>query len=205
MKNEHAIYKMAACVALIMALGASNLSAQGRVREAEARAILKVRELTGFGPRALVKSPDAGSSKRAVARDWAQLSTQYDTDPEWLDEVAFNYYVLLRGAATATGTEYTLLKGVVTYLDVARGRAHQGIAYVRPAALSRFGEIVGVAVEAKVKGEVVSTLSEGRLAGKPLPLEWWKNPNLSPKEGYIVDKSKTPFALVNFDDYEALK
>jgi hypothetical protein len=113
------------------------------------------------------------------------------------------YYVLLRGK---TATDFTLLKGSVVYVDVARGRAHLGVAYVRPAALARFGEIVGVAVEAKVKGETVSVMSEGRLGpSKPLPLEWWKIPNLTAKDGYILDKSKTPFALINFDDYEALR
>ncbi|MEI6165694.1 MAG: Amuc_1102 family pilus-like protein [bacterium] len=203
MKCKYAIEKLAVCVAIILALGATNVLAQGRVREAEAHSVLKVRELTGYGPRGLVKSPDAGMSKRAAYREWAELSIQYDTEPEWLDEVVFNYYVLVRGK---TAQDFTLLKGVVTYVDVARGAKHMGVAYVRPAALARFGEIVGVAVEAKVKGETVSSLAEGRLGtGKPLPVEWWKNPNLASKEGYILDKSKTPFALLSFDDYEALK
>lgn len=202
MKYGHAIVKMAVCVAIILAFGTADLMAQGRVREGDGRAVLKIRELTGFGPRALVKSPDSGQSKRAVTRDWAELTVQYDTDPEWLDEVSLQFFVLLRGKVAP---EFTLLKGMMTYVDVARGSKHSGIAYVRPAALARFGEIVGVAVEAKVKGEIVSVLSEGRLSGKALPVEWWKNPNLSPKDGYIVEKSKTPFALVSFDDYEALK
>ncbi len=202
MKCEYVIEKIALCVAIILMLGAVSLYAQGRAREGEGRAVVRVRELTGFGPRALMRSPDAGASKRG-SREWAELAVLFDTEPEWLDEVAFQFYVLLRGQA---GTEYSLLKGTVTYVDVERGRAHQGVAYVRPAALARYGEIVGVAVEAKVKGEVVSVLSEGRLGpSKPLPSEWWKNPNLSPKEGYILDKSKTPFMLINFDNYEALK
>jgi len=203
MKYEYAIGKMAVCVAIILMLGTVVALAQGRVREGDGRSVLRVRELTGYGPRALIRSSDSGSSKRASSREWAELSVLFDTEPEWLDEVAFQYYVLLRNQ---TGAEYTLLKGVVTYVDVDRGRAHQGVAYVRPAALVRYGEIVGVAVEAKVKGEIVSVLSEGRLgASKPLPQEWWKNPNLTPKEGYIVDKSKSPFSLINFDNYEALK
>ena len=203
MKYGYAIGKTMVWVAILLMLGTVSLLAQGRVREGEGRLVLKIRELTGYGPRALVKSPDSGASKRAGSREWAELAVQYDTEPEWLDEVTFQYYVLLRGQ---TSTDYTLLKGVVTYVDVERGRAHQGVAYVRPAALTRYGEIVGVAVEAKVKGEVVGTLSEGRIGpSKPLPLEWWKNPNLTPKEGYILDKSKTPFLLINFDNYEALK
>ncbi|MEI7880679.1 MAG: hypothetical protein WCI95_07360 [bacterium] len=203
MKNDFAVEKMALCAALILALGTATGMAQVRVHEADSRTPLKVRELTGYGTKALVKNPNPGVSRRAALSQWAELGVQYDTDPEWLDEVSFQYYVLLRGK---TATEFVLLKGAVTYVDVARGRAHLGVAYVRPAAFARYGEIVGVAVEAKIKGETVSVLAEGRLGpSKPLPLEWWKNPNLSPKEGYILDKSKTPFALINFDDYEALK
>ena len=133
------------------------------------------------------------------------MAVQFDTDPEWIDEVTFQYYALLYHRTTG---DYTLLKGSVTYVDVARGRSHLGVAYIRPNALARLGEIRGVAVEALVKGEVVASFSEGRLAAqKPLPVDppWWQNPKLVPREGYIVEKSKTPFALLNFDDYEAAK
>lgn len=202
MKLEGAIEKTAICVAVILALGATVLQAQTRVHEGERRTVLKVRDLTGYGPRALVKSPDSGASRRAVSREWAELSLQYDTEPEWLDEVVFQFYVLLRNKTT---TDFTLLQGTVSYVDVARGAKHMGVAYVRPAALARYGDIVGVAVEAKVKGEVVNAFSEGRLPSKPLPQDWWKTPNLIPKDGYILEKAKTPFALVNYDDYEATK
>ena len=203
MRCEYAIGKWVACVAIILAFAATGALAQGRVKEIDSRSVLKLRSISGYGSRSLVKSPASGSSQRAAYRQWAELSVQYDTDPEWLDEVVFNFYVLMHVKAAS---EYTLLKGVVTYVDVARGAKHLGGAYVRSAALARYGEIVGVAVEAKVKGETVGVLSEGRLgANKPLPVEWWKNPNLATKEGYIVDRSKTPFAWLGFDDYEALK
>lgn len=205
MKFVRTTEKMAFCVAVTLVVAAGAVHAQSRVRgEADGRPLVKLRELTGYGPRSLIKSPDSGASKRSSSREWAELGVQYDSQPEWLDEVAFNYYVLLyRPKATP---EFTLLKGAVTYVDVARGSAHLAVAFVRPAAMQRYGEIVGVAVEIKVKGEVADTLSQGRLgSNKPLPTDWWKTPSLIPKEGYILDKSKTPFALINFDEYEALK
>ncbi|MEI6563364.1 MAG: hypothetical protein WCO42_03540 [bacterium] len=209
MKFGCAIEKMVACVVLVLALVAGNAMAQIRVNQegrgaTAAKSILRLRQLTGYGPRAVMKSPDSGNSQRAGTREWVELGVQYDTEPDWIDEVSLQYYALLRNRASPG--DYILIKGVVTYLDVARGRTHQGVAYIRPAALERFGDIVGVAVEAVVKGEVVSALTEGRLSPQaPLPFEWWKNPRLAPKEGYILDKSKTPFALINFDEYEALK
>ena len=43
-----------------------------------------------------------------------------------------------------------------------------------------------------------------------LPVDWWKKPEITDNKNVIrrdglVDRSKTPFALVNIDDYEAVK
>ena len=209
MKSIFMVVKLAVCGALFLALGASDSLAQTRVK-AENSAVVRIRQLTGYGPRALLRSPDSsggGSRSRNTVREWAELAVQFDTEPDWIDELTFHYYALLRSRVSG---EYSLIKGSVTYVDVARGRSHLGVTYIRPNALSRLGDIVGVAVEALVKGEVVASLSEGKLGpSKPLPIdpghEWWKKPELVPREGYIVEKSKTPFALLNYDDYESVK
>lgn len=197
--------RVVVCVVLALVLGGGSVMAQVHAgKAAGGGATIRIRQLTGVGPRSLMKSPDAsgGGGRRASVREWAEIGVQFDSDPEWLDEVTFQFYALLKSREG----ELTLLKATVNYVDVERGRAHQGCAYVRPAALARFGEVIGVAVEALTKGEVAASLSEGKLGpGKPLPPEWWKSPKLVPKDGYIVDKSKSPFALTNFDDYEALK
>lgn len=193
---------MAVCVALLLAFDAGRAPAQGYAKAEGKSGGLRVRTLTGVGPRALMQTPDSGSHNRGGPRSWVQIGVQFDTDIEWTDEVTFQFYALLRD----TKGDYTLLKGSSVYVDVARGRGHMGTGFIRPAGLLRFGEVVGVAVEAVVRGETVSTKSEGKLdVHKPLPQEWWKLSKLTPKEGYIVDKSKTPFATMNYDDYEALK
>lgn len=206
MKTGYIWHRLGLCVVLAMVFGSARVEAQTRARpEGRGAAVLRIHQLTGYGPRSLMRSPDSsgGGSRNRNVREWVEMTVQYDTDPEWLDEVAFTFYALLKNRATG---DYSLLKGVVTYMDVARGRAHQGVAYIRPNALARLGDVVGVAVEAQVKGEVVSSYSEGKLGPNvKLPQDWWLNPKLAPKEGYIVDKSRTPFALVNFDDYEATK
>jgi hypothetical protein len=209
MKSNIMVVNIVVCVALFLMSGAGELSAQTPVKAASRTAVVRLHQLTGYGPRALKYSDSAGNGSRGrnSVRAWAELGVQYDSEPDWIDELTFQYYALLRSRVTG---EYSLLKGSVTYVDVARGRSHLGVAYIRPNALLRLGEIVGVAVEAQVKGEVVASLSEGRLGpSKPLPTEpgneWWKKPELVPREGYIVEKSKTPFALINFDDYESVK
>lgn len=204
MKSVFRLVEGVVCIALMMICGSSNVLAQTHVKAAMGGGGLRIQELTGYGPRSLMRSPDAsGARGRGGVREWAELKIAYDTDNEWTDEITLQYYTLhfLRASG-----EYTLLKGAISYVDVARGRGHLGVMYVRPNALARFGEVVGVAVEVSVKGEVVASLSEGKLGpSKPLPAKWWLNPKLTPKEGYIVEKAKTPFALLNFDDYEAVK
>ena len=136
MKTGYIWRRLAFCVVLGVVFGSAGSEAQTRVRaEGKGAPVLRIHQLTGYGPRSLMRSPDSsGSGTRSRnAREWVEMTVQFDTDPEWLDEVTFTYYALLKSRATG---DYTLLKGVVTYVDVARGRAHQGVAYIRPAALA---------------------------------------------------------------------
>jgi hypothetical protein len=164
---------------------------------------VRIRQFTGHGPRALVKIPDVFGRGRAAARDWAEMQVVFDSEPEWMDEVTLQYYALLYDR---TAGEYTILKGLVLHVDVARGKNHMSSAYIRPNTLARYGEVVAVAVEVLYKGEVVATQSEGKLAkSQPLPVDWWKNPKLVVKDGLVLTKAQTPFAYVSYDDYEAVK
>jgi hypothetical protein len=203
MKRRHSVVGWCALAGAILVVGGGDVLAQ-QVRAKPAGAPVKIRQLTGIGPRALMRTPDfaGGSTGNRGQMQWVAVTAQFDSEPEWIDEMAVQTYVLLHDRTT---NALKLLKGAATYMDVVRGRGHMIASYVRPVALQRFGEVVGVAVEATVKGEVVAAESEGRLQGKPLPPEWWKSAKLTPVEGYILNKDKTPFAFVAYDDYESLK
>lgn len=164
---------------------------------------VRIRQFTGFGPRAMIKVPDVFGRGRAPARDWVEMQVVFDSEPEWMDEVTFEYYALLYDRTTS---DYTFLKGLVLHVDVARGKNHMSSAYIRPNTISRFGEVAAVAVEVLYKGDVVATQAEGKLPkGQSLPAEWWKNPKLVVKDGLILTKAQTPFAYISYDDYEAVK
>jgi hypothetical protein len=169
--------------------------------------VVRIRELTGVGPRGLVRTPEFTSSVsrgRTPAKEWAELAIQFDTQPDWIDELTVQYYALLYAHKTK---EYTFLKGVVTHMDVAKGRGHLSAAYIRPSTLQRYGDVVAVAVETLAKGEVVASESQaGKLPDQQvLQGEWWKTIKLVPKDGCILSRAQTPFALVNYDDYEVIK
>lgn len=183
-------------------LGLDRVAAQ-QAPDAEAR-ILQIRELTGLGRRARVATPRytvnvPGGRGRAV--EWVQLGVEYDTAPEWIDQLSFQYYALLLKETRGGPREFSLLRGGETCMDIAAGKRHMSTVYIRPTAVPRYGEVVAVAVEVTHKGSVVESLD---IKSIDLPPNWWKDSRLTARDGYVLDRSKTPFWFVNFDDYEQL-
>jgi hypothetical protein len=213
------LWRMKTClpVAVFFALvfGDAALAQRGTMdATAEGSGVIRIRKITGVGKRGLIQTPEYSTSisrGRTAARFWAEVSVQFDytgdnpgsSEPEWIDELAFQYYVLLYAPKTK---EYTFLKGAVAHIDVAKGRDRVSSMYIRPSGLDRYGEVVVVTVEAVVKGQTVARLTESKLPqGQVLPTEWWKTTKFIPKEGYLLSRDKTPFAFVNYDDYEVVK
>lgn len=191
----------------ILLLASGSVNAQ---QQAEASDQLRVKKFVGVGRSSLVKTPVySTSAPRSVTReqDWAQIWVQYDTAPLWLDEVVFQYHVLAKRVEDKKEL-FSLYRKAVKYADVAQGKGHISTVFLRPNTLKRYGDIVAAAVEISVDGKVVGVQQE---ASMQLPNEWWKNPAVtdSPavtvRDGYLLDRSQTPFALINIDDYEVIK
>ena len=196
---------VAVAVAFTAATAVAQVKAHGAAVAGEGPGI-RIREVTGVGPRALVRTPEYSSSisrGRVAARNWAEITVVFDAELDWTDELTFQYYVLCYDKVK---DKHTLFKGSATYVEVARGKGHMSAMYLRPATLARYGEVAGVAVEAVVQGNVVATDTIGRQGkGGPLPAEWWKIYKDEIKEGALLNRNQTPFAFVNVDDYETLK
>jgi len=174
--------------------------------------LLRIRKLTGLGNKACVFTPsfttDVGRGVNR-SREWQSISVTYDTAPEWIDELLIQFFVLgMKPDPETRRNMYSLYKSAVRYVDIEKGRNHMAVAFLRPAALKRYGEPVAVAVVFTVAGKVVGELSDG---GMKLPPKWWQNPlvtdskDLTVREGYLLDRSKSPWALINPDDYEVIK
>lgn len=130
-------------------------------------------------------------------RKWAGISTEYDTDALWTDELTFTYYVLVRGKSVGAPKE-SLFRGKVSYINIERGRGHKSDVYLHPSTLSRFGDIEKIAVLVEANGKLV--------AGDALPKtnqRWWEQ--YTPVDGMLLNRMQTPFAMIGFDDYEAVK
>ncbi|HMP75898.1 MAG TPA: hypothetical protein PKE12_06350 [Kiritimatiellia bacterium] len=131
---------------------------------------------------------------------WLQVVVDYEVAPEWVDEATFTYYVLLKAKRAEPGrSPFTLFKGDITYVNIARGRRKADI-YMHPSTLARFGDIERLAVVVNVGGRMVAL--DGQPTGTAAQ-RWWEQ--LAPQDGYLLNRMQTPFAMVNSDDFEAIK
>jgi len=166
--------------------------------------------MEGVGRRSLVSGPQYRTN---VARgvkppeEWSRIQVTYDTAPEWIDELTFQYFVLTEREQD-DAKAYSLFKNTVRYADIEQGRDHMSTVFLRPSTVKRYGLPVAIAVEIRLKGEVIAEAAEAEIK---VPEQWWRNPavtqneGVTTRDGYLLDRSQSPFALINIDDYEVIK
>jgi hypothetical protein len=185
------------------------------VRPETKAGVLRIRRMPKPTRAVMVRTPEfqtsmGRSSRTPKNREWALLEFEYETTPEWLDSLDIAYSVMTRTKGTDGKDAYSLFQSRVTYIDIQKGD-HTSCVILAPNTLARFGEPVAVAIEIYQNGVLLEGKSEVAARETSLPAEdWWKNPRIidSPlvtrREG-LLERSKTPFALINMDDYEVVK
>ena len=140
-------------------------------------------------------------------REWALFEVKYESAAKWTDELTFSYHVMTKGKNDEGKEAYSYYTATLRYVDISRGE-HMSCVAIPPSLVERYGEPVAVALEITGKdGKVLDSKSEAILQ---LPKEWWKDsnvldkPQVSRRNG-MVDRMKTPFALINADDYEVVQ
>lgn len=216
MRTHHcSIFRIAFLAAVAWHGGTVLAQAPAQV-PARGREILRIRDISGLTRRDRLRTPEFRSNYSSAvnpAREWVRVMTEYETAPsdEWIDELTFQYHVMTE-LRQGNQREFSLFRTTVRYGDVERGRAsrtHRSAVYLRPPAVERFGEPVAVAVEINLGGETIATASKSNI--RELPEDWWRNPrviesqSVKTRDGYLLDRSRTPFALVQIDDYEFIK
>ena len=167
---------------------------------------VKLTKLIGLGPQSLVKTPEfraGGMGGRKPPSDWVQITAKFSTTPEWLDELTFDFYALAMIKDKDGKEQYSFYKNSVRYVDIEKGRDHLAVMYIRPSTLKRYGQLVAVGVEVMEKGKLIGEGKEGNY-----PDEWWKKEmgsTVTPRDGCMLDRSQSPFALLGIDDYEVIK
>lgn len=230
MKKEQ-ILRLAVCAAVTLLVSTESVWAQAKpaARSAAAPAAggsaegqVKISRLPPPGRTAMVKAPqfnysvnNTQSSVNKKPREWALFEVKYETSAKWMDELTFEYHVMTKGKHDETKADiYSYYTASVRYIDIPKGD-HMSCVALPPSLVERYGEPIAVALEITGKEGTVLA-SEALASGIQLPRDWWRdatvmdkrdaagNPFLTRRNG-LMERSKTPFALVNPDDYEVVQ
>ena len=144
-------------------------------------------------------------------KEWLELEVSFSwqpkaTKPEFLDELTFNYFILLNNKSRENPGG-TLLTGTVTHVAIPQAKGLNSVMYVSPRTLERFfeGKIPSTASSAITDVGVIitkqgQTVAEASCKGRG---QWWSA--LQQVNGYVLNKNETPFAPLAWDYYEAIK
>lgn len=136
-----------------------------------------------------------GARSAMLGDKWLRIETEFDSTPEWADDVQVKYFVLMGKDRNAR-----LFAGDVTYVNVARGMRHFSAMFVHPNTVQRYGngQVEAVAVQIFYKGQLIDQDSV-----PPSRERWWER--YTPVSGFLLNPQQTPWSITAFDRYEALK
>ncbi len=182
--------------------------------------MIRVRGFSGIGSRSVVTTPVFNTSVGRGARspqEWQYLHLQYEVLIPWIDEMTVQFFVLSMGSDPETGENvFSLFQRNVRYVDIEGGRSgregqRSADAFLRPAALRRFGRVVAAAAVVTINGQVVAQEQEVDRNAPALPETWWQDDRVirsdavTIRDGYLLDRTETPWSIINYDDAEFIR
>ena len=165
----------------------------------------------------------AGASMIGVCyqkpRRWIVAETKYTTFAKFLDQLTFNWHVLLetKSAKENKGNRmglapYSYFNTTVTYYNIPQG-SHAACVCLPPSYLELYGEpkAIGFTISNQ-NGDILGGGTVSEIKGIKADSKFWEDQNIMNAEQGgkpmverrqgLVDRSKTIWALVNPNDYE---
>lgn len=153
-------------------------------------------------------------------RKWIVIETKYTTYAKFLDQLTFNWHVLLetKSAKENKGNKmglapYSYFNTTTTYFNIPQG-SHAACVCLPPSYLELYGEpkAIGFTISNQ-NGDVLGGGTVSEVKGIKNDSQFWEDQNvmnaqvgdkpmIERRQG-LVDRSKTIWALVNPNDYEA--
>lgn len=134
-------------------------------------------------------------------REWVEITTEYEVQKDWMDELEMTYYVLVNGGKDKeVKTANVLLQGSITYLNIEKARDLKSVVYIHPSIVTRYGDVSAVAVEVKQSGR--PSILDG--TGNWQSWQKWVQ-QLTPRTGGILSPDQTPFGAMSLDDSEMIR
>ena len=197
---------LVACARAFCLLG--EVRGQAAAPAAPSSDILRIRKVTELGRDMFQRAPSMGN-RSPKQKDWGVLDVTFDSAPEWIDEMTVTFTVMLQNKKAKQGEPaFSLLTLTSEYRDIAQGRDRKAGVVVLPVAMERHGQPIGIGVQFFRDGQLIA---ESGVGAESLSSQekWWANPrvtdspNVKKRDGYLIERSKSPFALVDIDSYEA--
>ena len=154
-------------------------------------------------------------------RKWIVVETKYTTYAKFLEQLTFNWHVLLetKSAKENKGNRmglppYSYFNTTVTYFNIPQG-SHAACVCLPPSYLELYGEpkAIGFTISNQ-NGDILGGGTVSEVKGIKPDSQFWEDqtimnatsadgkPMIERRQG-LVDRSKTIWALVNPNDYEA--
>ena len=153
-------------------------------------------------------------------RRWIVVETKYTTYSKFLDQLTFNWHILLesKSAKENKGNKmglapYSYFNTTVTYFNIPNG-SHAACVCLPPSYLELYGapKAIGFTVSNQ-NGDILAGDMVSEIKGIKSGTKFWEDqsimnaeqggkPMIERRQG-LVDRSKTIWALVNPNDYEA--
>lgn len=137
-----------------------------------------------------------GASGSSLQKKWLEIECEFESAPDWADDVQLKFYVLLVGK----DKEPKMFGGELTLVNVEKGRGHLSAMYMHPNTVLRYGRggVEAVHVELWYKGQ------RADMETLPLPrTRWWEGSEAT--KGFLLNSQQTPWASVAYERFEALK
>ena len=154
-------------------------------------------------------------------RRWIVIETKYTTFAKFLDQLTFNWHVLLetKSAKENKGNKmglapYSYFNCTTTYYNIPQG-SHAACVCLPPSYLELYGEpkAIGFTISNQ-NGDILGGGTVSEVKGISSETQFWDDQNIMGANGKdgkpmierrqgLVDRSKTIWALVNSNDYEA--
>ena len=154
-------------------------------------------------------------------RKWIVIETKYTTYAKFLPQLTFNWHVLLetKSAKENKGNRiglppYSYFNTTVTYFNIPQG-SHAACVCLPPSYLELYGEpkAIGFTISNE-NGDILGGDTVSEVKGIKPGTQFWEEQNIMNAPGPdgkpmierrqgLVDRSKTIWALVNPNDYEA--
>lgn len=171
---------------------------------------VRILKISDLGKDSLQKAKSLDGHASQKAKQWGVYDVSFATMPAWIDEMSATYTLILQKKPNEVEPgekAISLFQTTVDYSDIQQGRDHKAGVVLYPAALLRFGTPIGFAVQLNVGNtEVASEHIEGGILKDKA--KWWADPKIidaptvARRNGYLVDRMKSPFQLIDIDSYE---